>query len=159
MWPTCGQVTIWKIYIATITRLSVNEPGRVLTSGIRFSTQICKSCYIFSHAYDIRKKQEKSHFNNCEWSANTSEMDALQKRFSRVYSFQMSAIKYTTVQIWKSATVFAFIWKYVYDFTLKQVLLFEIRARKICEKFVYKFVWKQYNMLKISLFLKKFYKL
>ena len=86
-------------------------------------------------------------------------MDALQKRFSRVYSFQMSAIKYTTVQIWKSATVFAFIWKYVDDFTLKQVLLFEIRARKICEKFVYKFVWKQYNMLKISLFLKKFYKL
>ena len=31
-----------------------------------------------------------------------------------------------------------FIWKYVEDFKLKHFLLFEICARAICEKFVYK---------------------
>ena len=41
-------------------------------------------------------------------------------------------------QIWKSANIFVFIWKYVEDFTLKHFLLFEICAREICEKFVYK---------------------
>ena len=41
------------------------------------------------------------------------------------------------MQIWKSANVFVFVWKYyVEDFTLKK--LFEICAHEICEKFVYK---------------------
>ena len=43
------------------------------------------------------------------------------------------------MQIWKSANIFAFIWKpHAQDFTLKDVLLFEICGRQICEKFVYK---------------------
>ena len=43
------------------------------------------------------------------------------------------------MQIWKSANIFIFIWKYyVKDFTLKQLLLFEICTREVCEKFVYK---------------------
>ena len=40
--------------------------------------------------------------------------------------------------IWKSADIFVFIWKYVEDFTLKHLLLFEICAREISGKFVYK---------------------
>ena len=40
------------------------------------------------------------------------------------------------MQIWKSAIIFVFIWKYVDDFTLKHLLLFEICAREVYEKFV-----------------------
>ena len=39
------------------------------------------------------------------------------------------------MQIWKSANIFVY---YVEDFTLKQLLLFEIYAREVCEKLVYK---------------------
>ena len=43
------------------------------------------------------------------------------------------------MQIWKSANNFVFVYKYyVEDSTLKHPLIFEIRAREICEKFVYK---------------------
>ena len=43
------------------------------------------------------------------------------------------------MQIWKSANIFAFMWKkYVEDFTLKHLLLSEICTREVCEKFVYK---------------------
>ena len=48
-------------------------------------------------------------------------------------------LKGTLMQIWKSANIFVFIWKqYVEDFALKHLLLFEISAREISEKFVYK---------------------
>ena len=48
--------------------------------------------------------------------------------------------KGTLMQIWKSANIFVFIWKwYVEDFTSKHLLLFEICAYEICEKFVYKY--------------------
>ena len=48
-------------------------------------------------------------------------------------------VKGTLMQIWKSVNIFVFIWKkYAEDFTLKHLLLFEICAREICEKFVYK---------------------
>ena len=51
----------------------------------------------------------------------------------------LSPLKGTLMQIWKSANIFVFIWKYyVEDFILKPLLLFEICARKISEKFVYK---------------------
>ena len=40
------------------------------------------------------------------------------------------------MQIWKSAKIFVFIWKYyVEDVTLKLLLLFKICAREVCEKF------------------------
>ena len=43
------------------------------------------------------------------------------------------------MQIWKSANIFAFMWKYyVKDLTLKHLSLFQICAREICEKFFYK---------------------
>ena len=42
------------------------------------------------------------------------------------------------MQIWKSANIFVFIEKYVEDFTLKHLILFEICAREISAKFVYK---------------------
>ena len=45
--------------------------------------------------------------------------------------------KGTLMQIWEPAIIFVFIWKqYVDDFTLKHLLLFEICAREIREKFV-----------------------
>ena len=47
-------------------------------------------------------------------------------------------VKGALIQIWKSANIFVFAWKYVEDFTLKHYLRFEICARKIGEKFVYK---------------------
>ena len=43
------------------------------------------------------------------------------------------------MQVRKSVNIFVFTWKfYVENFTLKNVLLFEICAREIREKFVYK---------------------
>ena len=43
------------------------------------------------------------------------------------------------MQIWKSVNIFVLIWKqYVEDITLKHLLLFELCAREMCEKFVYK---------------------
>ena len=48
-------------------------------------------------------------------------------------------IKGTLMEIWKSANIFVFIWKrYVEEFTLKYLLLFEICACEICENFVHK---------------------
>ena len=68
----------------------------------------------------------------------------------------IGVFKGVLMQIWKSVNIFVFIWKwYVDDFTLKHLLLFEICARKICKKFVYKLL-KQQNMLKISLLFRKF---
>ena len=47
--------------------------------------------------------------------------------------------KGTLIQISKPSNTFVFIWKYyVADFILKHLLLFQIWARKICEKFLYK---------------------
>ena len=48
-------------------------------------------------------------------------------------------LKGTLIQTWKSAIIFVFIWKYVEDFTLKHLLLFEINGRELCGKFVYKY--------------------
>ena len=48
------------------------------------------------------------------------------------------------MQIWKSAYIFIFIWKYVEDFTFKHLLLFEICARELREKIVYKHSEKIY---------------
>ena len=43
------------------------------------------------------------------------------------------------MQIWKSASIFDFVWTYyVEGVTLKHLLHSEIYAREICEKFVYK---------------------
>ena len=52
--------------------------------------------------------------------------------------FVLKIFKGTLMQIWKSANMFFFKWKYVEDFTLKHLLRFEICAREICEKYVYK---------------------
>ena len=42
-------------------------------------------------------------------------------------------LKGTLMQIWKSVTIFVFIWKqYVKDFTLKHLLFFEICTRERC---------------------------
>ena len=51
----------------------------------------------------------------------------------------LKLFKGTLMNIWKSASIFVFIWKqFVENFTLKHLLLFEICAREICERFVYK---------------------
>ena len=52
--------------------------------------------------------------------------------------FYVYLLKVTPMQIWKSANIFVFTWKYVEEFTLKRLLYIEICAREICEKFVYK---------------------
>ena len=41
-WPTWGHVTIWKIYVSTLTRLMATKLGMLLTSVRRFSTQTLK---------------------------------------------------------------------------------------------------------------------
>ena len=65
-------------------------------------------------------------------------------------------VKGTLMQIWKSANIFVFRWKwYVEDFTVKHLLLFEICSREICGKFVYKHA-DTMNMLKICQVFKKF---
>ena len=47
-------------------------------------------------------------------------------------------LKGTLLQIWKSAYMFVFIWKYyVEDFTLKRFTHWDM-CHEICEKFVYK---------------------
>ena len=56
----------------------------------------------------------------------------------KLCSIICKSFKGTLMQIWKSGNIFVFIWKYVEGFTLKHLLLFEICAREICEKFVYK---------------------
>ena len=52
-------------------------------------------------------------------------------------------LKGTLMQIWKSANIFVFIWKWYIedskDFTLKQPIFFEIYTHEICEKFLYKY--------------------
>ena len=64
---------------------------------------------------------------------------AFAGRFVKCDHFGTLYFKGTLMQIWKSANIFVFKWKwYVEDFTLKHLLLFEICAREICEKFVYK---------------------
>ena len=66
--------------------------------------------------------------------------------------------KGTLMQIWKSASIFVFIWKQcVEDLTFKHLLPFEICVREICEK-LFANIQKQYNMLKISLLKKEIYK-
>ena len=51
----------------------------------------------------------------------------------------MKLLKGTLIQIWKSRNIFVFTWRYyAEDFTLTELLRFEISAREICEKFVYK---------------------
>ena len=52
--------------------------------------------------------------------------------------FLIVNFKGTLMHIWKSANIFVFIWKYAKDFTFKHLLLSEICAREIYEKFVYK---------------------
>ena len=49
--------------------------------------------------------------------------------------FKIAVLKGTLMQIWKPVNIFAFLWKYVEDFTLEHLLLFEIYTREICEKF------------------------
>ena len=64
------------------------------------------------------------------------------KFYTRVYKKMhiLLFFKGTLMQIWKSANIFPFIWNwYIEKFTLEHFLLFEICAREICEKFVYKY--------------------
>ena len=61
--------------------------------------------------------------------------------YSYLLRFSFSKMfKGTLMQIWKSANMFVFIWKWcVEDFTLKYLLLFQICARVLCENFAYKY--------------------
>ena len=61
-----------------------------------------------------------------------------RKEFLKNHKSYFCCLKGTLMQIWKSANIFFFKWKYVEDFTLKYLLRFEICAREICEKFVRK---------------------
>ena len=56
-----------------------------------------------------------------------------------IFNNRHISLKGTLMKFWKSTNIFVFIWKrYVEDFTFKYLLLFEICAREICAKFVYK---------------------
>ena len=57
----------------------------------------------------------------------------------RLMNFILPVLKITLIQIWKFASIFVFTWrKYAENFILKHLLLFEICARQIYERFVYK---------------------
>ena len=59
--------------------------------------------------------------------------------FTLTVTVKVSKGKGKLMHIWKSANIFVFIWKkYVEDSILKNPLLFEICAREIHEKFVYR---------------------
>ena len=72
-------------------------------------------------------------FNNDQASKKSAML------YRTIYT-KLKKLKGTPMQIWKSANIFVFTWKwYVEDFTLKHLLISEVCARKICEKFVYKY--------------------
>ena len=60
-------------------------------------------------------------------------------KYNMKFSIAAWWIKCTILQIWKSANIFVFAWKYyVKDYTLKHLLLSEIYACEVCDNFVYK---------------------
>ena len=66
-------------------------------------------------------------------------------------------LKGTRIKIWKSANIFVFMWKwYARDFTLKHLLLFEICAHEICEKFFCKHSETIEYVKKLAYFLKNY---
>ena len=59
--------------------------------------------------------------------------------FKMFPSIFLILIKGALMQIWKSVNIFVFTWRQCdEDFTLKHLLHFEMCAREICKKFVYK---------------------
>ena len=52
-------------------------------------------------------------------------------------------VKGTLMQIWKSACIFVFTWKYVENFTLKHFVRFEICEHEICGNFLFTNIQKQ----------------
>ena len=76
---------------------------------------------------------------------SNSEIMFVDKQLTIITRFFFSLLKTfgllkgTLMQIRKSSNFFVFTWRwYVEDFTLKHLLCFEMCARDICEKFVYK---------------------
>ena len=74
------------------------------------------------------------------WQKHTSEHLFYKTAPSSCFhKCQLFFLKGTLMQIWNSENIFVLMWKqYVEDFTLKHLLLFEICAREMYEKFVYK---------------------
>ena len=72
------------------------------------------------------------------YSPNDEDRNGVRKRFPTNLG-KMNFPKGALMQIWKSANIFAFMWKhYIEDFTLRHLLIFEICTREICENIVYK---------------------
>ena len=116
-------IILFSIYISVVYLLNVYQ----LASSTKFHTDI--NLFLLTILtwkklvlYWVQYKNSLKFKVGCFW------------RFWHVY-----AINCTQMQMRKSANIFVFTWKqHVENFTLKYVLLFEICAREIWEKIVYK---------------------
>ena len=102
-------------------------------------TRWCQAAYFL----DVTKLRYRDHQEYITKNVKKiSSLIFLISHYLITYSLSTLNIfnfKGTLMQIWKYTNIFVFTWKcHVEDFTLKYLLRFEICARKICEKFVYK---------------------
>ena len=92
-------------------------------------------CFILIANCDIKHISRSSH--RLVWCS----LKLFEKSFINSFKIAKFNLKFkeTPMQIWKSANIFVFMWKkYFEDFTLKHLLLFEICALEVCEKYVHK---------------------
>ena len=123
------EIFVWLILVLLSSTHLVNIPCVTLTQESLYSNNTWIDSLYFIH--DERKKNNIFNILYC-----FCKQDIIHLTRQNVY-MMISIIKVALMQIWKSFSVFVFIWKYVEDFTLKHVLPFEICVREICEKFVY----------------------
>ena len=86
--------------------------------------------------YETQAEGMSAKSVSCFWLYLQKEVTGTRNKNSKNNKY----LKCTLMQILKPANIFVFIWKlYVEDFTLKHLLIFEICAHEICEKFVSKY--------------------
>ena len=122
------------------TTLGVYNPQKVLIYQIKQTkTQFNLRPESRGECINAKITEKKITGNLLIFSVFFRGMVAVSWKFTFMRS-NSAELKGTLMQMWKSSYIPVFIWKkYVEDFTFKQLLLFEICARKICEKFVYKY--------------------
>ena len=87
----------------------------------------------------IKVSKKLSQIEKLRWTIfNWYCTNATLNKHLLVATWHIDTFKGTQMQNWKSSNFLAFLWKwYVKDFILKHLLLSEIQAREIFEKFVY----------------------
>ena len=102
-----------------------------------FADRFCSKMLLLCN--DLSTQPVECSGMSCPDVIGTEQLKQSRKGNMASTTWKTNINKGTLMQIWKSANIFVFIWKwYVEDFTLKHLLLFETCAHEICEKFVYK---------------------